>query len=134
VVGTNEGVVAAFEVASGKQLWKSKVNGEVLAAPLIAGNRVFVRTVDGRLRSLNAADGKEQWSAEEAVPRLSLRGNAPPVLAGEAVLAGFDSGKVMAFAVASGDVLWQTPVCNAAWPVRTRSPRRRRRAGQGRWR
>ncbi len=110
VVGNNDGVVAAFESAGGKQLWKTKLSGEVLAAPLVAGSRVIVRTVDGRLHSLDAADGKEQWSAEEAVPRLSLRGTAPPVLSGDSVLAGFDSGKVMAFAVASGDVLWQTPV------------------------
>jgi outer membrane protein assembly factor BamB len=110
VVGTNDGLVMALEAATGKQAWKTKVSSEVLAAPLIAGDRVFVRTVDGRLRSLDAADGKEQWSAEEPVPRLSLRGTAPPVLAGEAVLAGFDSGKVIAFAVPTGDVLWQATV------------------------
>ena len=34
------------------------------------------------------------------MPRLSLRGTAPPVLAGDTVLAGFDTGKVMAFAIA----------------------------------
>ena len=128
VVGTNDGVVIAFEARRGKQLWKTKVSGEVLAAPLVAGNRVIVRTVDGRLRSLDAADGKEQWSAEEPVPRLSLRGTAPPVLAGEAVLAGFDSGKVMAFAVADGRRAVADAGQHAARPLRTRAPRRRRRA------
>ncbi|HEX5650697.1 MAG TPA: outer membrane protein assembly factor BamB [Steroidobacteraceae bacterium] len=109
VVGTNDGDVIAFDTA-GKRLWKTDVSGEVLASPLVTGGRVIVRTVDGRLRSLDAATGKEQWSAEEPVPRLSLRGTAPPVLAGETVLAGFDSGKVMAFALASGDPLWQSQV------------------------
>jgi outer membrane protein assembly factor BamB len=109
VVGTNDGDVIAFDT-TGKRLWKTDVKGEVLAAPLVADGRVIVRTVDGRLRSLDAATGKEQWSAEEPVPRLSLRGTAPPVLAGETVLAGFDSGKVMAFALATGDPLWQSQV------------------------
>jgi outer membrane protein assembly factor BamB len=86
------------------------VSGEVLAEPLVTGDRVIVRTVDGRLRALEAATGKEQWSAEEPVPRLSLRGTAPPALAGEAVLAGFDSGKVVAVSLATGDVLWQSQV------------------------
>jgi outer membrane protein assembly factor BamB len=108
-VGTSDGQVIALDTA-GKQLWKATVNGEVLAAPLVTADRVIVRTVDGRLRSLDATNGKEQWSAEEPVPRLSLRGTAPPVLAGESVLAGFDSGKVMAFALGSGDVLWQSQV------------------------
>jgi outer membrane protein assembly factor BamB len=82
----------------------------VLATPLVTGDRVVVRTVDGRLRSLDAATGKEQWSADEPVPRLSLRGNAAPVLAGESVISGFDSGKVVAYALATGDVVWQAQV------------------------
>jgi outer membrane protein assembly factor BamB len=108
-VGTSDGAVIAFDKA-GKRLWKAAVSGEVLAAPLVTSDRVIVRTVDGRLRSLEAATGKEQWSAEEPVPRLSLRGTAPPALAGEAVLAGFDSGKVVAVSLATGDVLWQSQV------------------------
>ncbi len=108
-VGTSDGEVIALD-KTGKRAWKAKVNGEVLAAPLVTADRVIVRTVDGRLRSLDAASGKEQWSAEEPVPRLSLRGTAGPVVAGDAVLAGFDSGKVIAFALATGDILWQTQV------------------------
>lgn len=108
-VGTSDGAIVALD-KTGKRLWKVKVNGEVLAAPLVTDNRVIVRTVDGRVRSLDAADGKETWSAEELVPRLSLRGTAPPVLAGDTVLAGFDSGKVIAYALASGDVVWQAQV------------------------
>jgi len=110
VVGASDGRISALEAATGAIRWKVKVNGEVLAAPLVASDRVILRTVDGRLRSLDAATGKEQWSAEDPVPRLSLRGNAPPVLAGENVLAGFDSGKVIAYVLATGDVAWQTQV------------------------
>jgi outer membrane protein assembly factor BamB len=109
-VGTSDGDVVALDSASGKQRWRVQVNGEVLSAPLVAGGRVVVHTVDGRLRALSAADGKEQWSVEEPVPRLSLRGSAPPVLSGDNVLCGFDSGKVMAVALANGDVVWQAQV------------------------
>ena len=109
-VGTNDGDVVALDAANGKKLWAVKVSSEVLAAPLVTADRVVVRTVDGRLRALDAADGKEQWSGEEPVPRLSLRGTAPPVLSGETVLCGFDSGKVVAYSLANGDVLWQAAV------------------------
>ena len=40
------------------------------------------------------ADGHELWVQEQQVPRLSLRGTARPVIAGDAVLCGFDNGKV----------------------------------------
>jgi outer membrane protein assembly factor BamB len=83
------------------------LSGEVLAMPLVAGDLVVVRTVDGRLRALAVADGTEAWTVEDLVPRLSLRGTAPPVLAGDAVVGGFDSGKVMSVALAGGEILWQ---------------------------
>jgi len=110
VLGTNQGEVIALESASGKVRWKAKVRGEVLAAPLVTDERVVVRTVDARLRALAARDGKEQWVVDEIVPRLSLRGTAPPVLAGDAVICGFDSGKVIAVSLAGGETLWQSQV------------------------
>ena len=75
-----------------RQRWRVQMSGEVLAPPLVSGDRVIVRTVDGRLRALAVSDGKEVWTVEDQVPRLSLRGTAPPVLAGDAVVGGFDSG------------------------------------------
>ncbi|HEX7375332.1 MAG TPA: outer membrane protein assembly factor BamB [Steroidobacteraceae bacterium] len=109
-VGTNDGDVVALDATNGKKLWAVKVSSEVLSTPLVTRDRVIVRTVDGRLRALSAADGKEIWSSEEPVPKLSLRGTAPPVLSGETVLCGFDSGKVVAYSLANGDVLWQAVV------------------------
>lgn len=107
VVGSTSGRLMAFEAATGKQRWVADVQGEVLAAPLVTAERVVVRLVDGRLRALNPADGKEVWMAEDVVPRLSLRGTSPPVRAGDAVLAGFDTGRVMSVALSNGDILWQ---------------------------
>jgi outer membrane protein assembly factor BamB len=85
----------------------------VLAAPAIAGGQVVVRTVDGRLRGLRATDGGEAWVYEQPVPRLSLRGNGPPVISGDMVLAGFDNGKVIAVSLADGELLWTTTVAPA---------------------
>lgn len=107
VVGTADGDVVALEADTGKQRWRAKVPGEVLAAPAIGEAGVYVRTVDGRVFSLATADGKKQWEDEQGVPRLSLRGTAPVVLAGESLLAPYDNGKLVAYAPAQGDVLWE---------------------------
>jgi outer membrane protein assembly factor BamB len=107
VVGSTSGKLVAFEGATGKQRWSSDVKGEVLAAPLVTADRVVVRLVDGRLRALDPANGQEVWMAEDVVPRLSLRGTSPPVRAGDAVLCGFDTGRVMSVALSNGDILWQ---------------------------
>jgi outer membrane protein assembly factor BamB len=110
VVGGSGGGLVALDAQSGAERWKAMTGGEVLAAPTVASGLVVIRTVDGRLRGLRAADGVEAWSYEQPVPRLTLRGNGPPVVDGDMVFAGLDNGKVVALALTTGDLLWNTTV------------------------
>jgi outer membrane protein assembly factor BamB len=108
VVGSTKGWVIALEGASGKELWRTRVNSELLSAPAIGEKVVVMRSVDGRLHGFDADSGKELWSVEQQVPRLSLRGTAVPVIAKDIVVCGFDNGKVMAVSLATGDTVWDT--------------------------
>jgi len=110
VLGSSDGDVIALDAATGAQRWKVSVNSEVLARPLVANDLVVVRTVDGHIEGLSLTDGAKRWAVDEQVPRLTLRGTAPPVLAGDKIIAGFDSGKVLAIDVRNGDVLWDAIV------------------------
>ena len=110
VAGTTAGEVVAVDAATGAERWRATVGGEVLVAPAISAGLVVVRTVDGRLRGLRVIDGTEAWSQEQPVPKLTLRGNGAPVVTGDMVLAGFDNGKVMAVAIATGDLLWTATI------------------------
>lgn len=107
VVGSSDGDLVAFDKNSGEQLWQKKLSSEVVAPPLVARGVAVIRTVDGFLRGLQAADGSESWKVQFEVPRLSLRGNAPPIMYGTVVIAGFDNGKVAAVSAANGAVAWQ---------------------------
>lgn len=110
LLGSSDGDVIALDAATGAQRWKVSVNSEMLARPLVANDLAIIRTVDGHLEGLSLTDGAKRWAVDESVPRLSLRGTAPPVLAGDKVIAGFDSGKVLAVDVRNGDVLWDAVV------------------------
>src|SRR5205807_1530350 len=96
-----------FNAANGAMRWKVRLNGEVLAPAAISERLIAVRTVDGKLHALSPADGHELWSQEQQVPRLSLRGTARPVIAGDLVLCGFDNGKVIALKARTGAELWR---------------------------
>ena len=110
VVGASDGQLFAFDPANGHSRWKVRLSGEVLAPAAISPRLVAVRTVDGKLHALSAQDGHELWASEQPVPRLSLRGTASPVIAGELVLCGFDNGKVVAVNAADGSLQWEATV------------------------
>jgi outer membrane protein assembly factor BamB len=67
-----------------------------------------MRSVDGRLHGFNSQTGKEMWSVEQQVPRLSLRGTATPTIAKDVAISGFDNGKIMAVSLNNGDTVWDT--------------------------
>src|SRR6202789_3235930 len=112
VVGSSKGVVVALDGATGRELWRSRLNSELLSAPAISEKVVVLRSVDGRLHGLDAHDGRELWSVEQQVPRLSRRGTAPPVIAKDVAISGFDNGKVMAVSVNTGDTVWDTALAS----------------------
>jgi outer membrane protein assembly factor BamB len=110
VVGSSDGDVVALDSAKGTELWRRSIGSEILARPLIVGDLVIIRTVDGHLEALSLTDGANRWNVDESVPRLTLRGTAPPVHAGDRIVAGFDNGRVLALDPRSGEVLWDTVV------------------------
>lgn len=110
VTGSSDGDLIALDAANGQERWRTSIKSEILARPLIVNDLVIVRTVDGHIEALAAADGARRWSVDEQVPRLTLRGTAPPVLAGDRIVAGFDNGRMLAIDVRNGEVLWDTIV------------------------
>lgn len=110
VVGASYGDIVALDAYTGALRWKTRVNSEILSAPAIGGGVVLLRAVDGRLVALSAENGKQLWAAEQNVPRLSLRGAATPVIAGDMAISGFDNGRVMAIGLRDGQTAWDVAV------------------------
>jgi outer membrane protein assembly factor BamB len=110
VVGALNGELLALDAATGARRWKVQTSGEVLAAPVVTSAGILLRTVDGRLHKLALGDGHEDWANDQAVPPLTLRGTASPTVVGDAVIEAFDNGKVSAYALTNGDILWETAV------------------------
>jgi outer membrane protein assembly factor BamB len=110
VVASSDGDVVTLDATNGAERWRKSIGSEVLARPLVVNDVVVIRTVDGHIEGLATQDGATRWSVDEQVPRLTLRGTSPPVLAGDRIIAGFDSGKVLAIDPRNGEVLWDAIV------------------------
>ncbi len=95
-------------------LWTTRLDSEIRATPVVDGDQVFVRSVDGRLRSLSTRDGNQQWQVSRRVPALSLTGNSSPLVTGQLVIAGFDDGKLVAYDRSNGKTQWETTISLAS--------------------
>jgi len=109
LVGSDKGEVLAYG-EDGKLRWKSKVSSEVLSAPQAAEGVVIVRSGDGRIAGLNAADGKRIWLYERSTPALVVRSHAGVTLQRGVAFAGFAGGKLAAMKIKDGSVLWEVSV------------------------
>lgn len=110
VIGTPKGEVLAFDAQTGQAAWKARVSSEVLAAPAVGDGLVVVRSGDSRLFGFEVANGKRRWVYQRSTPALALRSNVGVLLAGNAILAGFPGGKLVAVASANGAALWEVAV------------------------
>ena len=107
VVAGYDGDLVALDADDGTELWRINIVSETLAKPTIADGSVVVYSIDGRLRVFSVLDGRELWSVERDVPALTQRGNSTPVIAGNAVIAGFDNGRLVAVDLDDGVIEWE---------------------------
>ncbi|PHS24811.1 MAG: outer membrane protein assembly factor BamB [Methylophaga sp.] len=110
LIGTQEGEVLALDETNGDLLWKQQLTSEVLAPPKAANGVVVARTADGRMRGFSATDGTVLWNYQRKVPLLSLRGASAAMIAGDKVIAGYASGKLVALSIKDGQVVWEKSV------------------------
>lgn len=106
-VGTATGKAIALDRQTGQLRWQTAVGSEVLAVSPARHGVVVFRTSNGGLHGLAVENGQILWQEGRKSPTLSLRGASTPVVVGNMVIAGFDSGVVTAFDMRSGEGLWE---------------------------
>jgi outer membrane protein assembly factor BamB len=106
LLGTPKGRVLAFD-REGKPRWQTQLSSEVLAPPEAQEGIVVARTGDGRIHGLDAATGKARWVYQRATPPLSVRTHVGVVVRDGGVFAGFPGGRLVALALANGNIGWE---------------------------
>jgi outer membrane protein assembly factor BamB len=106
-IGDNKGLVIALSNIDGEEQWRTQVSSEILATPVASSGIVTVRCADGKLYGLNSNNGEQIWSYISKVPLLSLRGNSSPIHLQDAVITGFDNGKLVAMQLKTGKRYWE---------------------------
>ena len=110
MVGTSDGEVIALSQQDGSEVWRSRVSSEVLSVPKAGLGMVVVHSNDGKLYALSVKDGKIAWVYDRSIPVLTLHGSSSPLISGPLVFCGFASGKLIAFDLESGQLVWEATI------------------------
>ena len=116
-VVSTDGKIEALDAATGKTLWKQSTrmgdgiwpfrhkkpgpDARYAGGPSVLGNLLVVGTLDGHVYALDAATGKQLWSAEVDDEVIS-----PPAIDAGTVYARTNSGSVYAFDANNGERKW----------------------------
>lgn len=107
-LNTFEGELVALERTNAKELWRARLTSEAISKPVSNGSLVAVQTVDGKLQTFGAEDGKLRWRYDSLGPLLTLRGTPSPIISQRYTITSFANGEMLAFDNDSGDVFWRT--------------------------
>ena len=107
-LGSADRRVRSLDAANGNEQWNALVLSVFSPATALAydGRSVFAADVAGGLYRLDASDGSRMWSFH--VNETVLR--SAPVVSGSYALLGLGNGQMVAIDVASGHLVWRSPV------------------------
>jgi outer membrane protein assembly factor BamB len=108
LVGSIEGQVYVLSAADGSVIWSATVSSEILASPQSNGDVVAVQTIDNKLFAFDGKTGDALWQHEDDAPLLTVRGTSTALVTDRMILAGFDSGKLIAFNPENGSLIWES--------------------------
>jgi outer membrane protein assembly factor BamB len=57
--------LAAFDLASARELWKQPLSGEIITAPVLADGNVYVANLDGTMSCFRQEDGTKHWQEQK---------------------------------------------------------------------
>jgi outer membrane protein assembly factor BamB len=106
LVATRDAYVIAVDATNRAERWRVRVPSEVLAKPVIYKKTVVVRTVDGKILSLDLNNGKIRWQYQRAIPDLTLRGTSVPLISRDKIFAGLADGRLIAISPENGEIIW----------------------------
>lgn len=100
------GDLKILDASDGSLVQSSDLNLSTLAAPSVSDGRVALLGRDGSLRLWDTSSETWVWIYDSEQPGLTLHGQAQPLIVGDQVIAGFANGRLAAFSLRNGDLLW----------------------------
>lgn len=113
-IATSASTLVVLNQQDGVKIWETNLSSDALAKPVIEGQQVFVKCIDGNVYCFNLKNGVKQWVVDHGAPHLILKASSGPVVLGDLVLAGFSDGKLDGLNRQTGQLVWQRNIAYAS--------------------
>jgi len=113
-LGMNRSSIVLLKQSDGSEAWQVSVSSDALSKPVIANQKVIVKTIDGNLYAFNLLTGEKIWVYDHGAPSLILKASSSPVIVGKIALVGFSDGKLDAVDLQTGALVWQRSIAFAS--------------------
>lgn len=102
-VGANDGYMRAYDLAdpSGKLLWETNLNSEILSSPAVTTTSLYVGSMDSNVYCLDRETGNVRWKFKTGQAVL-----ASPLVADDVVFIGSGDHNMYALDANTGKKLW----------------------------
>jgi outer membrane protein assembly factor BamB len=100
-----KGAIAAFDLGSGRPLWRKESPGGVVGCAALADGLAICCATDGKVRAFDLASGERRWIYDAKFPLF-----APPAVVAGVAYVGDLNGMVHALALGDGKAKWKLDV------------------------
>jgi outer membrane assembly lipoprotein YfgL len=94
---------------NGREAWRKRVPSSVVTPPVVAGERVFVMSVDRVVHAFDAVDGRRLWVLQRPGDALTLSQAGVLTFVGNTLLVG-QGPRLAGVDPLKGTVLWEVPL------------------------
>ena len=107
-VGCNDGALYALNALNGAQRWRFATTAEVIRAPIVTADTVYLVNADDTVFALNRTTGEQRWRYHREPPGgITASGHAGLLSARGKLYCGFSDGTVVALDPSDGSPSWE---------------------------
>ena len=96
---------------AGKELWRARLPARTVTPPLVAGERVFVMSVDRVVHAFDAIDGRRLWVLQRNTDALTLGQPGVLTAVGDTLIVG-QGPRLTGVDPLRGTVRWEVPMAS----------------------
>lgn len=108
--------LVALDAATGKVRWRTNLGTPARSGPAIVDDHLYIPTIDSRIIACNRLTGKILWNYQGPHVVTGVLGEPAPAVADGFVVAGFDSGDLVALRADTGLVAWTDTLAAVGGP------------------